>query len=589
MSDATGIRGIGRLGLVLASAAALLLVGVVMTLYNQHAYLAQRTSDAEVTARILAHTVSAAVDFADPQTMNEYVGALRSNPEIEAVAVYDRDDVLKGSFETNPAAAPLSSKSQPGVSGGQVVVREVVTQKGQRLGLVVLRTRAESLGHWFGRYSGAGLLLLMALLVVTVLGVSQADLTRANRELERRADALTEANEALRVQMMERERAETALRQSQKMEAIGRLTGGVAHDFNNLLMVASSGLELMDRTEDPARRQMLKEGVRNAVQRGADLTRQLLAFARRNPLKPEVVQPGDRVTGMRLLLDRSLREGIALSLEIEPDLWPVEIDAGQLEVALLNIAVNARDAMPDGGSLTISVQNLPDLAEAGLNGDFVRVSATDTGQGIPTDQLASVFEPFFTTKGVGKGTGLGLSQVYGFCRSSGGDVRIESEVGRGTTVHLYIPRSSKPLPSTADQTPARPATTKTSGRVLLVEDDHDVAQVVAGMFETLGWAPTRVADGPSAIARLESKTPFDLMFSDMVMPGGVGGLDLAREAARLRPGLKVILTTGFSEAAAAAAAEGMRVLPKPYDIAALTAELEHVAAKTTPPRARRQR
>jgi signal transduction histidine kinase/CheY-like chemotaxis protein len=572
-----GLRlpGFDRLGPVLAGAAALLLLGVVMTFNNEAAHVRQKAADTRVTAKILAADVAALISFPDPATMQENVDALGANRDIEAAAVFDKEGAVLGRFMARGAAQPITARTHDSIVGGRITVREKVVQKGSYLGFVVLRTGVEPWTRRFSRYSGAGLLLLMALLVVLVLGVSQADLDRANRELKRRADALAESNTALQVQMSEREKAEAALRQSQKMEAIGRLTGGVAHDFNNLLMVASSGLELIDRTEDPARRQMLKEGVRNAIKRGADLTRQLLAFARRNPLKPEVISPEDRVEGMRLLLERSLREGIDLEFELEAGLWPLEIDAGQLEVALLNIAVNARDAMPEGGRLTIRAENLEDLQEVGLVGDFVCISAIDTGQGIPPEQISSVFEPFFTTKGVGKGTGLGLSQVYGFCRSSGGDVRIDSEVGAGTTVRLYLPRCRKPLPPLPGEAPA--PVRGPAGQVLLVEDDAEVAQVVAGMFETLGWTPRHVADGPSALAMLDSDTPFDLMFSDMVMPGGVGGLDLAREAAKRRPGMRVILTTGFSEAASAAAAEGMRVLPKPYDIAALTAELAGAA------------
>jgi signal transduction histidine kinase/CheY-like chemotaxis protein len=572
MSGPFAFSGIARLRFVLASAAALLIVGVLMTLYNEGTYQAQKATDAQVAARILAHTASGALSFSDTNLMQEYVSALRSNPEIEAAGLFDRDGHLLASFTAGSKVAPPSAEGRSGMVKGHLVAREPVAEKGQEF--VVLRMRLEPWTRTLGRDSGAALLMLMALLVVAVLGVSQADLSRANQELGRRADALSKANAALQEHLSEREKAEAALRQSQKMEAIGRLTGGVAHDFNNLLMVASSGLELMDRTDDPARRQMLKEGVRGAIKRGADLTRQLLAFARRNPLKPEVVAPGERVEGMRLLLERSVGEGVGLDLQLQPGLWPVEIDAGQLEVALLNIAVNARDAMPEGGRLTYVVENLSGVDEVGLSGDYVRISARDTGQGIPPEQLASVFEPFFTTKGVGKGTGLGLSQVYGFCRSSGGDVRIDSEVGVGTTVRLYMPRSPKPLPPKPGEGPAKAPLQPTSGRVLLVEDDQEVAGVVAGMFETLGWAPVRALDGPSALAILDSGKPFELMFSDMRMPGGLGGLDLAREAAKRRPGMKVILTTGFSDAANEATAEGMRVLPKPYDIAALTAELE---------------
>jgi signal transduction histidine kinase/ActR/RegA family two-component response regulator len=585
MNEVVGIRGPSRFRVVLVSAVILVVAGIVATIFNGWAQQEHITQETTEQAQILAATAAPDLDFAntpfdraavDIRTQTQaYVEALRNNPQIVAAGVYDAHGDLTASFAEAPLPKRFARPSQTGFVHGQVVVVAQAWHNRQHVGDVIIYTARETLAQQLSRYGYVGLLVLLSGIAVFVLGVSQGDLTRANRELKRRAADLSEANEELQVQMAEREKAEAALRQSQKMEAIGRLTGGVAHDFNNLLMVASSGLELMDRTEDPARRQMLKEGVLSAVKRGADLTRQLLAFARKNPLKPEVIDPGARIEGLRLLVERSLTAGVVLELELEPDLWPVEIDAGQLDVALLNIAVNARDAMPDGGRLTIRAENLENVRDAGLAGDYVRISATDTGSGIPKELIASVIEPFFTTKGVGKGTGLGLSQVYGFCRSSGGDIRIESEMGVGTTVRLYVPRSSKPLAAKAVPPPPR-APSRRAGRVLLVEDDSEVAAVVAGMFQSLGWDAQRVADGPSALAKLDSGQPFDLMFSDMVMPGGVGGLDLAQEAAKRRPGLKIILTTGFSEAAAAAAEQGMRVLPKPYDLAALTAELEYV-------------
>jgi len=255
----------------------------------------------------------------------------------------------------------------------------------------------------------------MASLLIAALGASHASLTEAHRKLQE--------------QIEEREKAEEALRQAQKMEAMGQLTGGVAHDFNNLLMVASSGLDLMDRTSDPIRRDRLKQGIRQAIDRGADLTQQLLAFSRKSPQKTEVVNLPDLIAGMRDVLDRSLREDIKVSIEAQDGLWPVEIDPAQFEVAVLNVAINARDAMPNGGVIAVRLENAP--GDESQPGDMVRVTVTDSGHGMAPELLNRAFEPFFTTKGVGQGTGLGLSQVYGFARASGGDVKIESELGRG--------------------------------------------------------------------------------------------------------------------------------------------------------------
>ena len=334
------------------------------------------------------------------------------------------------------------------------------------------------------------LLIGMAALLLGVLGAAQAALARANRELRQRARALAEANQQLQVQIEEREKAEEALRQSQKMEAIGQLTGGVAHDFNNLLMVASSGLDLMDRTDDPKRRQMLKDSIRQAVDRGSALTRQLLAFSRRTALKPEVVDLCQQMEEMRVLLERSLREDVQVDIQCARGLWAVEIDPHQLELAILNMAVNARDAMPDGGKIVIRGENMPDLTDGELSGDFVRLSVADNGAGMAPEMLNRVFEPFFTTKARGQGTGLGLSQVYGFTRASGGDVRIESREGEGTTITMLLPRSDRPL--TAKQAEAeRVEPIQGRGKVLLVEDDDGVAFAVAEMLRELGYQPTR--------------------------------------------------------------------------------------------------
>jgi signal transduction histidine kinase len=257
------------------------------------------------------------------------------------------------------------------------------------------------------------------------------------------------------------------------MEAMGQLTGGVAHDFNNLLMVASSGLDLLERTTDPTRRERLRTGIRQAIDRGASLTQQLLAFSRRAPLKPEVVDIERRLTGMHTLLDRSLQENVTVEMKLAPDLWRVEVDASQLEVAVLNIAINARDAMPDGGTITIEGRNEPSGRPDGA-GDMVRLSIRDTGVGVAPEVLDRLFEPFFTTKPVGKGTGLGLSQVYGFARSSGGEAGIDSILGEGTTVWMRIPRSTKMLAQECAPAVLRKRDAD-QRRILLVEDDDSVA------------------------------------------------------------------------------------------------------------------
>jgi len=395
---------------------------------------------------------------------------------------------------------------------------------------------------------------------------------KAAQELEAlvtaRTEQLKEANAALVDEIAERARIEENLRQAQKMEAIGQLTGGVAHDFNNLLMVIQGGLDMLDRQEDHARRDRLLQGMRQAADRGSALTRQLLAFSRRQPLAPEAVDLRARIGGMRELLDRSLRGDVHVDLEIETAVWPVEVDAGELELVILNLAFNARDAMPKGGEIVISASNLDDWREGDIIGDFVRLEVRDTGTGMSEAVRTRVFEPFFTTKEVGKGSGLGLAQTYGFARQSGGSVRIESEEGEGTSVILMLPRSHKPvkdaLRSQLDSRPGK-AARRFTGCVLLVEDDDEVAALVTEMLRQIGFEVTRAASAAGGLGALANGRKIDVVFSDIMMPGAMNGVDLAREIHQRRPDLPVLLTSGFAEASRRAAEDaGVRVLPKPY-------------------------
>ena len=383
-----------------------------------------------------------------------------------------------------------------------------------------------------------------------------------------RTEELRTANAELVTQMAERARIEENLRQAQKMEAIGQLTGGVAHDFNNLLMVIQGGLDMIDRQEDPARRARLLQGMRQAADRGSALTRQLLAFSRRQPLAPEAVDLKVRIGGMRELLDRSLRGDVHVDLEFDEDVWPVEVDPGELELVILNLAFNARDAMPKGGEIVISATNVPDWREGDVIGDFVRLEVRDTGTGMSEKVKARVFEPFFTTKEIGKGSGLGLAQAYGFARQSGGSVGIESEVDQGTRVILMLPRSAKPISETPrpalDTGPVR-TPGRFSGCVLLVEDDDEVAALVTEMLRQIGFDVTRAASAAGGLGALANGRKIDVVFSDIMMPGEMSGVDLAREIQSRRPDLPVLLTSGFAEANRRAAQDvGVHVLPKPY-------------------------
>ncbi|WP_407158441.1 response regulator [Bradyrhizobium sp. STM 3557] len=407
------------------------------------------------------------------------------------------------------------------------------------------------------------------------------------QELEKlvieRTRALEEANRQLRVEMDERARVQETLRQAQKIEAIGQLTGGVAHDFNNLLMVISGGLDMLDRQTDPNRRRRLMDGMIQAAQRGASLTRQLLAFSRRQKLHPEPVDVAMQIGGMRELLDRSLRGDVHVEFDFPEALWPVEVDPGELELVILNLAVNARDAMPNGGNIIVRGENLLDLNDEQIAGDYVRLSVIDTGTGMSQEVLSRVFEPFFTTKDVGKGSGLGLAQVHGFVTQSRGAVRIKSELGKGTCIELYLPRSRN-APSRArhliDLNTVRGRPKKSNhGQILLVEDDDEVAALVSEMLAQLGYEVTRAASAAAALGALADGRSVDLIFSDIMMPGGMNGVELAREIKRRRSDLPVLLTSGYSEAAAHdAEAAGVQILPKPYHIDELAAALK--AAKS---------
>ncbi|EHY79519.1 sensory box histidine kinase/response regulator [Stutzerimonas stutzeri ATCC 14405 = CCUG 16156] len=402
---------------------------------------------------------------------------------------------------------------------------------------------------------------------------------RASNQLEalvvERTSELEKANQELRTQMDERAQIEETLRQAQKIEAIGQLTGGIAHDFNNLLMVISGGLDMLDRRADPARRERLMDGMRQAAQRGTALTRQLLAFSRRQSLAPESVDLVLRISRMRELLDRSLSGDVKVRVRFTPDLWPVEVDPGELELVILNLAVNARDAMPDGGSILIEASNAPGEVVLGITGDFVRLSVTDSGTGIPEEVRTRVFDPFFTTKEIGKGSGLGLAQVYGFARQSGGTVWIESECGHGTSVIMLLPRSER-IPDLPDghELVEDTAADASVGTVLLVDDDEEVAALVGEMLEHLGYRVTHAASATDALGALANACKVDIVFSDVMMPGGMNGVELAREIRTRALGVPVLLTSGYAEAAQkSAAAEGVHVLAKPYRLEELASAL----------------
>jgi PAS domain S-box-containing protein len=391
------------------------------------------------------------------------------------------------------------------------------------------------------------------------------------------ADQLRGAHAALLAQVAERERTERLLRQSQKMEAVGQLTGGIAHDFNNLLMVISGGLSILDRELTDERRRAVREGMRQAAERGAALTRQLLAFSRQKELYAKPIAIPRHVEGMRELLDGSLGGSVTVKTVFDPDVWPVRVDEGELGIALLNLCVNARDAMPQGGTITVAAVNRADIREYGLTGDFVELSVNDTGVGMDAETIARCLEPFYTTKDIGKGSGLGLAQVYGFAHGSGGSVQIESRAHEGTKVLLLLPRSNESPGATARRTGSGDAVSACARglcRVLLVEDDVQVASLTSAMLAELGYDVIPVTTGQAALNELAATPGIGLVLSDVMMPGGMDGMGLVREMRLRRISLPVVLVSGFSAAAKRDAEdEGIPLLPKPYTLGDLAAQL----------------
>ncbi|MFL6755852.1 MAG: PAS domain S-box protein [Sphingomicrobium sp.] len=367
------------------------------------------------------------------------------------------------------------------------------------------------------------------------------------------------------------EESREQLFRSQKMEALGQLTGGLAHDFNNLLTAILGACELALRNIDnPDKLRRMLDGVRNSAQRGAGLTKQLLAFARAQPLQIKQVNLQDFFSDVTTLIRPSLRSDIELVTETSDQLWPVDADAGALELAILNLAFNARDAMKEGGTLRISAHNVVlDGQPEGLKGEHVALSVADTGEGMSPEIMERVFEPFFTTKSFGEGTGLGLSQVFGLAKQIGGAVTVDSRPDRGATFTLYLPASRG----------ATAAETRLNGgnaldRVLIVEDDTFVAELAAGMLQELGFESTIAHSAKEALERLAVGETPKVIFSDIVMPGGISGIELARKVRERFPELPILLTTGYSEQVGGS--HGFPVLQKPYEMGALANALGNI-------------
>lgn len=387
------------------------------------------------------------------------------------------------------------------------------------------------------------------------------------------------ANDTLELRVIERTaelaEAHEALRQAQKMEAVGQLTGGIAHDFNNLLAGISGSLEIIERRLNQGRTEGLERfinGAQTSAQRAAALTQRLLAFSRRQTLDPKPVDVNRLVFGMDDLISRTVGPSIKVEVVGAGGLWPARVDAAQLESALLNLAINARDAMPEGGRLTIETANkwLDDRASRARDlpsGQYLSICVTDTGIGIPSHIVDRIFDPFFTTKPIGQGTGLGLSMIHGFVRQSGGQVRVYTEPKQGTTMCIYLPRYSGDLASDQDVTGDNIVKSGAGETVLVIDDEATVRMLIVEVLEEAGYAALEADDGPSGLKILVSGIRLDLLITDVGLPGGMNGRQIADAARQVRPSLKVLFVTGYAENAAVGNGllePGMEVITKPF-------------------------
>jgi signal transduction histidine kinase len=404
-------------------------------------------------------------------------------------------------------------------------------------------------------------------------------LRKANEELEKR---VAERTAELTAEMSRREATQEALVRSQKLQGLGELAGGMAHDFNNILTVIIGNLELLQGSLDDEPRRELISGADEAAQMGARLIERLLTFGRRRKLNPEVVDLNEVALGMAEILRRTIGEHIMLNASLASDLWSTLADVSEIESAILNLAINARDAMPQGGRLIIETSNAPlrepDAAAIGVApGDYVRLSVSDTGSGMPPEVIAHAFEPFFTTKQPGKGTGLGLATIYGFARQSGGHVMIDSEVGRGTTVALHLPKVLGGEGATGRAASEQPSPGRgPSETVLVVEDNPGVRDLTVRRLRMLGYTVLTAESGPAAIALLDSGQRINLVFSDVVMAGGMSGIELVRWLRQHQPQVKVLLSSGFADVGLEQTGLDLKLLRKPYKQAELARALRGV-------------
>ena len=562
---------------IFALALLILLVGIGIIFQSESTYQSNREQAVLAQAQVLAKSTAAALDFEDPVAAQQGVDYYKTLNQIRWIGVYDHEgERVAGFGRGGQEIAPTEKAIGP--PGSQVMrVAAPIEMAGQRIGTVYYEVDRDPVYRRIQRYLVLAALVVMAALVVGSLGMAQLQLRRANRQLADRAEALAQSNELLEEQMEERAKAEDQLRQSHKMQALGQLTGGIAHDFNNLLTVIQGSADMLCKQDLPEpKRKRFAQAIVQAAENAASLTSQLLAFARRQPLKPERLHVNSLISEMEDLLNRTMGERIEIRTDLQADGCAVEVDKAQLQSAILNVASNARDAMEDGGTLTISTRN----EDGGQTGRMVAIDLADSGHGMDSETLDRVFEPFFTTKATGRGTGLGLSQVYGFASQSGGDVRASSEPAKGTTLTLLLPCHQEEFVASSMSEPAE-VTLQSSIAILVVEDNEEVGTFAESLLSELGHRVTRAASGEEAL-KLARKAEFDIVFSDVVMPG-MGGLKLAEALAVEKPDLPVVLATGYSQEIAETGSGGRPVILKPYRLATLSEALGAALRKEQDP------
>jgi signal transduction histidine kinase len=494
------------------------------------------------------------------------------------------DKTIGTSFGNLPPFTEVLARSPAGTlqmeypTDGRTRVAAVRTLHSFPLVTMVSVEQRRILGDW---QRETFLLIAVALVLGGAVVILLLSLARRSKQFERlldethvARDMAEKAKDRLLEQISERARAEGAMRQAQRIEAIGQLTGGVAHDFNNLLMVVLGNVDILQHRAKLERNSMLAEklsAIRAAAERGATLTGHLLAFARRQPLMPKPVDLNATILGMENLLDSALGGRGRIQFRLASDLWRAMVDQSQIELVILNLVLNARDAMPGGGLITIETINRcrveSNTADAPPPGDYVSIIVKDSGIGIPPDVLPRVFEPFFTTKPPGAGSGLGLSQVFGTARQSGGEVLVASQVGRGTTVTVDLPRAIE-VSLLHEHEPSAARLKGSDATVLLVDDDDPVRAVTAAMLRGLGYRVRDVADGETALRALVREDPGDILITDLVMPK-MNGFQLAAAARKIQPELQIIFISGYADQIGGTFGPHDRLVPKPFSVAQL--------------------